>query len=91
VKLRFFATYRDITKSKEIDIPAPPDVWTLLVNLGERYGVSFKKEAFTPDESELSENVIILVNGRNIFHLEHKSTPLAETDIVSIFPLIAGG
>ena len=91
MELRFFATYRDITKSKEINIPAPSDVWTLLVNLGESYGVPFKKEAFTPDESDISENVIILVNGRNIFHLNGINTKLTETDIVSIFPQVAGG
>ena len=91
MKLRFFATYRDITKTKEIDIPAPSDVWTLLVNLGETYGVPFKKEAFSPDGSQLSESVIVLVNGRNIFHLDNKNTKLTDTDIVSIFPQVAGG
>ena len=91
MKLKFFATYRDITKCKEIDIPAPSDVWSLLVGLGETYGMPFKKEAFTPDESDISEDVIILVNGRNIFYLDDKNTRLTETDIVSIFPKIAGG
>jgi len=91
MELRFFATYRDITKSKEINIPAPIDVWTLLVNLGESYGKPFKKEALNPDESDLSESVIILVNGRNIYHLDNRHTRLTETDIVSIFPQVAGG
>ena len=91
MELRFFATYRDITKSKEINIPAPIDVWTLLVNLGESYGTPFKKEAFTPDGSEISEDVIIMVNGRNIYYLDDKNTPLTDTDTVSIFPKVAGG
>ena len=91
MKLKFFATYRDITKSKEIDIPAPSDVWTMLVGLGERYGTPFKNEAFTPDGSDISEDVIILVNGRNIYYLDDKNTPLTDTDIVSIFPQVAGG
>jgi len=91
MKLRFFATYRDITGSKEIDIPAPPDVWSLLTLLSERYGKSFIKEALNPDGSEMGDNVIILVNGRNIFYMEDVNTPLTDTDVVSIFPLIAGG
>ena len=91
MKLKFFATYRDITKCKEIDIPAPADVWTLLVNLGETYGAPFRKEAFTPDGSDISEEVIILVNGRNIYYLDEKNTPLTDTDTVSIFPQVAGG
>ena len=91
MKIKFFASYRDITKSKEIDIPAPPDVWTLLVNLGETYGMPFKKEALSPDGSQLSESVIVLVNGRNIFHLDDKNTKLTDSDIVSIFPQVVGG
>jgi len=89
--IKFFATYRDITKSKEIDIPAPSDILALLLGLGESYGTAFKREALTPDESDISENVIVLVNGRNIYHLDGKNTALTETDVISIFPLIAGG
>jgi len=91
MKLKFFATYRDITRRKEDDVPAPPDVWTLLLSLGETYGASFKAKLFTPDGEEIGEETIILVNGRNICHMSGKDTPLSEADTVSIFPVVAGG
>ena len=91
MKLKFFATYRDITRIKEENVPAPPDVWALLLDLGERYGNAFRVKLFTPDGTEIGEDTIILVNGRNIFHLKGKNTPLTENDVVSIFPVVAGG
>ena len=91
MKLKFFATYREITRCNEADIPASRNVWELLTNLGERYGAAIRVKLFTPDGDHISEDAIILVNGRNILHLEGKDTPLVETDVVSIFPMVAGG
>lgn len=91
MKVKFFATYRDITRKKEEDVPASPDVWALLLDLGERYGTAFRAKLFTLDGTEIGEDTIILVNGRNIFHLGGKNTPLTETDVVSVFPVVAGG
>ena len=89
--LKFFATYRDITKCKELDIPAPADVWALLTALGERYGERIKEKLFTKDGGEIGEDAIILLNGRNIMHLSGKDTQLEDSDVVSIFPMVAGG
>jgi len=89
--VKFFATYRDFTRRKEEEIAAPPNVWELLVSLGNRYNADFRKKLFTPDGKEIGEDTIILVNGRNVVHLDGKHTALSETDIVSIFPVVAGG
>ena len=91
MKLKFFATYRDITRCNEADVPAPSDVWALLTRLGESYGAAIRAKLFTPDGGHIAEDAIILVNGRNILHLKGRDTPLAETDVVSIFPMVAGG
>ena len=88
--VKFFATYRDITRKKEEDIPAPQNVWELLMSLGERYQ-GFKIKLFSPDKTEIGDETIILINGRNIAHLDGKNTPLTEEDVVSIFPVVAGG
>ena len=90
MKLKYFAIYRDITRKKEEDLPAPSDIWTLLQNLGERYQ-GFGVKLFTPSGTEIGEDTIILVNGRNVEHLDGKDTMLKETDTVSIFPVVAGG
>jgi len=90
MKLKFFATYRQITGCKEIDIAAPPDVRALLDVLVSRYGAPIRKKLFT-ESGELSHDAILLVNGRHITHLSGVNTPLSEEDTVSLFPMVAGG
>ena len=89
--VKFFATYRDVTQCKDIDIPAPPDVWALFAYLGGRYGPAMRKKLYTPDGMDIGIDAIVLINGRNVSHLGGKDTPLAERDAVSIFPMVAGG
>jgi len=88
--LKFFAMYRDITRCKEEDVAAPADVWALLLSLDERYN-GFGKKLFSPDGTDVGEETIILVNGRNIHFIDGKHTLLCEKDTVSIFPVVAGG
>ena len=89
--VKYFATYRDITRRKEDEIAAAPDVWTLMGLLGERYGAAMKKKLFTADGADIGEETIILVNGRNVYHLSGKDTRLSASDVVSVFPVVAGG
>ena len=91
MKVKFFATYRDVTSCKETDIPAPVDVWSMLALLGDRYGEPIRLMLYAPDGAGISENAIILVNGRSIAHLDDKDTPLREADVVCVFPMVAGG
>jgi molybdopterin synthase sulfur carrier subunit len=91
MKLKYFATYRDFTHRKEEEIRAPSDVWELLIDLSERYGAGFKAKLLSPDGTEVGEETIVLVNGRDIHHLNGKNTLLTEADKVSIFPMVAGG
>jgi molybdopterin synthase sulfur carrier subunit len=91
MKLKYFATYRDFTRCKEENVEAPRDVWELLTDISRRYGAGFRAKLITPDGMEVGEETIILVNGRDIHHLNGKNTPLTEADTVSIFPMVAGG
>jgi len=90
MKVKFFATYRDVTRRKDEDVPAPPDVWALLVGLCERYP-GLKAKLIAPGGADIGAETIILVNGRNVCHMDGINTKLAETDTVSIFPVVAGG
>jgi len=90
MKVRFFATFRDITRRKEEEVPAPDDVWELLNQLCERYG-GFREKLISADGKEIHAETIILVNGRNICHLSGRGTRLTEYDVVSLFPVVAGG
>ena len=90
MKVKYFATYRDITRRKDEDVPAPADVWELLLDMVDRYK-GFQPELLTPDKTGINEETIILVNGRDITHLDGKNTELTEADVVSLFPMVAGG
>jgi len=89
--VKYFATYRDITRRKEEEFAAAPDVWALMNAVGGRYGAAMKKKLFTPDGADIGEETIILVNGRNVYHLDGKATRLSASDVVSVFPVVAGG
>jgi len=43
------------------------------------------------DGNSLGPDAIVLVNGRNIAHINMLDTSLLDTDTVSIFPIVAGG
>ena len=91
MKIKYFATYRDITRRKEEDVAAAPDVSALMDTLSARYGAAMKNLLYSADGTDINGDTIILVNGRNVFHLNGLNTALAETDTVSIFPVVGGG
>lgn len=91
MKVRFFATYRDITHAAEMEVPAPESVRGLLLLLGDRYGPALRDKILSPDHGALGRDAIVLVNGRHISHLQGIDTPLDESCTVAIFPLVAGG
>ena len=47
---------------------------------------------FAPESQDLSQHIIVLVNGRHVSHLPNGlSTELNDGDEVALFPPIAGG
>jgi molybdopterin synthase sulfur carrier subunit len=90
MKVRFFATYRDVTGCRELDIPAPSTAIGLLHALADRYGPSMRRKLFTED-GEISEDAILLINGRHFEHLGKGDAPLKDSDVASLFPMVAGG
>ncbi|HYF81428.1 MAG TPA: ubiquitin-like small modifier protein 1 [Clostridia bacterium] len=89
MKVKYFAFIRDYTGSKEICIESCSTLRELLDKLCSRYGKRFREKLFAGER--LSEDIIIMVNGRHIEHLNGIDTHLEENDEISIFPKIAGG
>jgi MoaD family protein len=88
--VKFFATFRQITKEKQFDYRGSAgNVKELLEELSTIYGENFRSMVFNGEE--LSHQVIILVNGIHVAHLKGKDTELQPQDIVNIFPVLAGG
>jgi len=89
--VKFFATYREITKCPSITLPAPPHMLALLNGLAARFGPVMRAKLLSADGQTAGADAVIMVNGRHISHLAGMETPLTEEDIVAIFPLVAGG
>lgn len=89
MKVLFFAYIRNYTKTKQIEVNGYDNLRDLLHKLCDLYGKEFTKKVFKGET--LSDEIIILVNGRNINFLQDLDTPLKEDDEISIFPVVAGG
>ncbi|MDF2883121.1 MAG: MoaD family protein [Clostridiaceae bacterium] len=89
MKVKFFAYLRDYTKTKETDVNGCNTVLELLNLLSDKYGKNLSQKLFK--DSQLSDEIIILVNGRHIIHLNGVKTEIKENDEISIFPVVAGG
>lgn len=87
--IKFFAFFRDYTGTKETSAEGCNTLKELLDKLCIRYGRRFTEKVFSGDG--LGDDVIILVNGRHIEHLQGIQTALSENDEISIFPKVAGG
>jgi molybdopterin synthase sulfur carrier subunit len=88
--VKYFATIRTYTSENERRVDDPPaTLGPLLETLAARYGASFRRAVFAGDE--LSPEIIIMVNGRNVVYTGRLQTPLAADDEVSVFPMVAGG
>jgi molybdopterin synthase sulfur carrier subunit len=82
VKVKFFATLRNITGKRE-EFVEGKTVGDILQKLYDKYGEDFKKE--------LKKRSMILVNEKNIEHMEGLKTMVNENDEISIFPPAGGG
>lgn len=89
MKVKFFAYIRDYTKTKEIQVDYRGTLHELLIQLCNMFGRDFGKKIFNGDE--ISSEIIILINGRNMVHLQGIDTVLNDEDEISIFPVVAGG
>ncbi|MEM2266068.1 MAG: molybdopterin synthase sulfur carrier subunit [Hadesarchaea archaeon] len=89
VKVKFFAKFRELAGTGEMEVGAE-DVRSLLLILKER-----KKELgealMEGRGTNLRKTVKVLVNGREIRWLKGVDTPLRENDVVYLFPPVGGG
>jgi len=83
VQVKFFATLRDITGKREIEIKNVRRVRELLEELYRIFGDEFREE--------IEERNMILVNGKNILDLDGYKTEINDEDVISIFPPAGGG
>ena len=90
MEIKYYATLRDITKRKEESWLAPAgNLEDLICALCEKYGKPFQK--WVSFEDGFGSLSIFLINGQDYRSLNGLQTQLKESDIISIFPPVAGG
>jgi molybdopterin converting factor small subunit len=94
ITVKGYLTLKPIIGGSE-DIQVTDDAWTLidlLAFLASKHGESFNQAVFDAEKKALSMYAKILINGRHYTHLPHRlDTELRDGDVVSLFPMMAGG
>jgi sulfur-carrier protein len=89
MKVKLFATLRQYINASEVEIENLSTIHELLHKLGSIYGKGFEKKLLNGEE--ISDEIVILVNGKHIGYMKGINTELSESDEISIFPVVIGG
>jgi molybdopterin synthase sulfur carrier subunit len=92
IKVEFYSLLRLLLKLDKLDLPAQENekVGQLLQRIQRQLPTPFLHKLLD-DNGELIPGTIILINRRNILHLDKLETPVQEDDVVAFFPPGAGG
>ncbi len=92
VKITFLSLLVDIIEVEELNLPMTDDstISNLLDQLNKKFGPKFEEMIFNSSKN-LSQYVIITLNGKDIRLLGGLNTKLRVNDEVSFIPAIAGG
>jgi len=93
MKVRFYATFREIIGRKELEVHGIRTVRELIDYLAEHYSPEIRKQLLETPRVGPDKPIdgMILVNGHNVLHLKGLETELKEEDDVRIFPPAGGG
>ncbi len=87
IKIKFFASFREVFQERELELPNGSSMRDLLNLLCD----SSKRREQIFDGGELKSYLAILKNGQHIYHLNGLETKLDDGDTVAIFPPVGGG
>ena len=90
VLVKFFATVREVTGVKSIELDAE-NIRELLQLLVQTYGSKFKDTVLDNDTGELKQFFSCMINGKRIELLDGYETILKDNDAVALFPPVGGG
>lgn len=91
ITLKLFADFREMIGSREMEISLPEgaSMLGLLQGLCRAHPALHGK--IFDSAGNLKPYILALRNGRNIASLEQLDTSLANRDVISLFPPVAGG
>jgi len=92
LKVKFYSLFRINLKSPgtEYELASEITIAELVKKLDHEYDGYFTHKLLEDDRS-ISPGSIIMVNGKNIIHLEKLDTKVNNQDTVTLFPPSAGG
>jgi molybdopterin synthase sulfur carrier subunit len=92
LKVKFYSLFRINLKSPgtEYELSSEITIAELIKKLDEAYDGYFTHKLLEDDRS-ISPGSIIMVNGKNVIHLEKLETKINNQDVVTLFPPSAGG
>ena len=89
--INYLLDIQNYTRCKMEQIPGDYNLLELLNLLSVKYGNKFSQNVFNSDRSELGEDIVILVNGKNVALSSGINTLLKDNDTIAIIPAIMGG
>jgi len=91
MQVRLYATLRTTVGTKVVEIPVKVNqtVGDILHALVDQYPEL--SEAIWYADGSLAEHVAVILNGRDVRHLDRENTPLTDDDTLDLFPPVGGG
>jgi molybdopterin synthase sulfur carrier subunit len=92
LEVKFYSLFRINLKTKGIEYQQESEITIteLIKKLDQDFEGYFTQKLLEKDGT-IARGTIILVNGKNIFHLNKLETKVSDGDIVTLFPPSAGG
>ncbi|MDX2495222.1 MAG: MoaD family protein [Desulfuromusa sp.] len=92
IKIQFYSLLRMLLKQEKLELPSceNENVEQLLQRLQQQIATPFIHKLLD-EKGEMFPGTIIMINRRNIHHLEKLETQIKDGDVVAFFPPGAGG
>lgn len=89
--IHYLLNFKEYTKCKSDQVSKADTLLDLLSHLSEKYGNKFRNAVFNKNSNDFGDDIVVLVNGRNVALTDGIQTRLAPDDTIALFPMIMGG
>lgn len=92
LEVKFYSLFRINLKTKGIEYQVESEI--TITELIEKLDQDFEgyfTEKLLEEDGSIARGTIILVNGKNIFHINKLKTKVSDGDVITLFPPSAGG